>query len=1132
MKKLTLIAWLLCSVLLCRASAERYAASSRLAEGTWLKISVTETGIYCLNYSDLKKKGIDPSKAQVYGYGGALLAEDFTQAYIDDLPAVPVWRDESKQRLVFYAVGPCNWRYDSSKKMYVRTLNHYSTKGYYFVGESRETLLTPELQSVTAAAAETVTAYTEFRLHENDLYNIGKTGRECYGEDFSSVTSQTFSFDVCDLLSTETSKLLVDFAARNTVSSSLSVTLGETIAGTAVFSAISADNSYTYAFGGQVMKSFTPEEGITSLKIGLTYRPGNGTVKAAHLNNIQLNLRRALKMDGDVLLFRDPASVASGAVCRFAVENADARTIVLDVTDPLCVKQMDAAYSNGTLSFTADASSLKEYAAVRLDGSLTKVKIEGAVPNQDLHAAAQAELVIITAAEFIAQAEELAEAHRSHDGIHAHVFTAEEVYNEFSSGTPDATAYRRLMKMFYDRARSEDDRPQSLLLFGDGVYDNRMVTNAFRHASNPPAKLLVYESEESLEGTASFVSDDYFGFLDDNEGTRPAQDKLDIGVGRFPVRTTEEADIAVEKSIRYMNDTDRGVWKNTVCFLADDGDGNTHAGHANALADLLTERHPEFIADKIFVDAYERVSTVSGSTAPGAHTRFMDLLTSGLLMLNYSGHGSTTSWTAEGLLTIQDIRNMKNTRLPLWVTATCDFCRYDDAESSGGELVFLNANGGAAALVTTTRLVYSGPNFTLNKAFISNVFTRKNGRRPTLGEVMCLTKQSAELQNDRNKLSFALIGDPALKLGYPEYRAEVTAINGHSADPLRPDTAESRSLVCIEGEILDPDGERAERFNGYVYPTVFDAEVEAQTLGNEGNDPFFYTDRSNILYKGKATVRNGRFSFSFIVPDDQSYAYSNGLINLYACTESGPASDGLDAEAQGVFEDFILGGTKKDGQSSAQGPSIALYLNDTLYREGESVNATPTLIARLSDPDGLNTSGNGIGHDIVLTVDDGEPYILNDHYESDLNSYTAGSVYYPLPTLEQGEHSLTLKAWDMQNHSSVKGLCFTVDENRQPSVGAVEFFQSAEKAWFGFTHDRPQRWLSVTLTVYDLSGRLIWRQSTDMYNQTNDGAYIEWDYTGEGGRKVGNGLYICRLSAVTDEGCEALTARKIIVSTQ
>ncbi len=1103
----------------------RYAAESVLAKGKWVKISVPESGIYRLSYDRIKKMGLNPANVQIYGYGGALLSEDFSQKYRDDLPVVPIYKDEANKQVLFYAQGTCQWEYNSKNRMYQRVLNHYSTKACYFVGEREGGSLLSEYEELsdnTSVTYETA-HYTDFMLHESEDYNLGATGRDCFGEDFSSNSEQEFLFDAEGASTDEYSRIYVRFAANSPSTSRCQIYVNDQTVGTMNYAAISADNTYTLAKATETASDFVPDAN-GQIRVRIQYNANGATPKAAHLDHIVLNVRKKLQLNQDVLLFRDPQSIGNQK-SRFILKGADASTLIFKCSQD-GITRIPSQYSDGELRFETSTLSLEEFAAVRLNGKIPEPSVIGKVANQNLHGLDAQDFLIITHEDFYDLAEKLAEAHRNMDGLRVKVVTAEQIYNEFSSGTPDATAYRRFVKMFYDRADTEDDMPQSLLLFGDGVYDNRMITHTFRNSPSNPAKLLVFESKESLEATSSYVSDDYFGFLDDTEGTSHNTDRLDIGIGRFPVRTRAEAEIAVDKSINYMKNKDKGTWKNTLCFMSDDGDNNSHIQHADNLAQLVKNGHPEFMINKIYVDAFERVSTASGTTVPDANQRFNDLLSSGLLLLNYSGHGSTTTWATESLLTIRDIRSMQNNRLPLWVTATCDFCRYDDFESSGGELVFLNGNGGAIALITTTRVVYSGPNYTLNRELLSNLFSKQNGKRLTLGQVLCRTKQSNALKSDQNKLNFALIGDPALRLAYPELTARITGINGHGIREDFPDTIQAMSTVTMEGEILDSDGSAASGFDGIVYATVFDAENQARTLGNSGNDVFEYADRSQKLYCGKASVHNGRFSFSFIVPKDLSYSFEKGQINLYAYDSQN------DIEAQGVFDGFVLGGTSESERTDSEGPEIQLYLNDRTFQNGGKVNQTPTLIAVLSDPDGLNTSGNRIGHDLSLIVDGGKTVTLNQYYESDMDNWTSGSVYYHLGKLEDGWHTLQLKAWDMLNNSSTATVRFEVNHKEQPTLDNLELWQDGQNAWFSFTHDRPEVWMDAELQIYDLMGRLQWKRALSIMNRDNNGESIEWDYDSLNGGKVPDGLYLCRLSIRIGDREQASISKKIMVRRQ
>nr|MBQ5605299.1 type IX secretion system sortase PorU [Bacteroidales bacterium] len=1108
-----------------REAASRYASQSVMREGKWQKISVTKNGIYSLSYKDLEKMGFDPDKVQVYGYGGHLLEENFGKTerpYFDDLPKVAMYRNDKQGYLLFYAKGLQRWVYDAALGMFVRELNHYSNEAFYFLGETSDAQCLMQHAPEAGEADKISRHYTEFILHENDWTNLGLTGRECYGESFVSAAQQTFSFDLGPhYVKEENASLLVEFVARNTASSTCVINLNNKHIGNLNFNGIPLSDNYTYGTLQRLHKKFNNEE--AQLNINLQYRNGGSTPKAAYLDKITLNVRKKLNGDAAVLLFRDPQSVTPGSCVEYRIANASDEAIVLDLSNDQYPQIVPTYWQEGELCFRASAESLKEFALVDLTANLPSPKKQGKVANQNLHGLGAQDLVIIAHSDFMQEAESLAQAHRQYSHLRCVVLDAEQVYNEFSSGTPDATAYRRLMKMFYDRAATDEDLPKSLLLFGDAVFDNRLKTNGLNYNSSRPNKLLCYQSKESLIGTQSYVSDDYFAFLDDNEGAILPQDKMDIGVGRFPVRTKQEAQTAINKSINYLKNKDKGPWKNAVCFLGDDLDNNTHTEHADALADIVRLSHPEFTINKIYVDAFNRENAASGSKTPDANRRFKQLLSQGLLMLNYSGHGSTTAWTEEGLLSITDIKEMKNTRLPLWVTATCDFCRYDDISTSGGEQVFLNENGGAIAMVTTSRVVYSEPNFRLNKAFIQEVFKKEKGERLSLGEIMCHTKQSSSLYNDRNKLNFALIGDPALKLCYPDYQIEITSIDSIPVDASKPSTLKALSLVSMQGRILDSQGNLAENFDGIIYPSVYDCEETAYTLGNNGNDVFPYSERNKILYSGKASVKQGYFDFSFIMPKDLSYSNKSGLVNLYAHSLDG------NTEAQGVFEDFIVGGSNNDAAKDSIGPSIRLFLNDTLFCDGGNTNLNPTLIAFLQDSSGLNTSGNSIGHDLMLSIDGEQKFNLNQYYESDIDSYVSGKLSFNLPELTEGYHQLTLKAWDMQNNSNQASLSFYVKKNEPSKLFDIVFEQNQESAAFIFTHNRPQVWMNAELRVYDLSGRLQWQSNQSMINKDNHGERIEWNYIGLNGLRIENGLYICHLIVQTNGKEEAVISRKIVV---
>jgi len=1122
-------------------AGQTYASQSVLATGKWRKLSVTQSGIYRLTYEDIVKLGVNPAKVQVYGYGGKLLSEDFSKGdYMDDLPPVPLWKVtgsdgvfNSGDYLLFYAQGPVSWSPNSNYSLLTRTRNHYSDKAYYFLGERAEGSLQAQRTNTTLTPNRTVSTYTDLLLHEKELINMGElvknsgTGRELYGEDLYTNPRQSFSFTVDDIDTTALSTLLIEAAAYNSATSYANVHVNGVRMSPLSMAGLNTANSQNYTYGSSSSRTITFRPTSPTVKVDVEYMPyGNASTPRAYLNFIQLNLRRPLKATNTPYTFRDPGSVEVGGVATFQLAQASSNTLVFDVTDPVGMTLMEGNLEGSTFRFVASTATLREYACVNLDGNIPKPAIEGSVPNQNIHTH-QPDMVIIVPPAFREQALRLAQAHTDMDGLSVLLVTPEQVYNEFSSGTPDATAYRRMMKLFYDRATNEAELPDYLLLFGGGVYDNRMVSSAFANSSLKSNRLLTYQSVESLDGTLSFVTDDYFGFLDDNEGANLATARLDIGIGRFPVHTVQQAKDVVDKTLNYMKNKRKGPWKNRLLYLADDGDGNTHTSQAESLASSVEIIFPQFMVNRIYVDAYKKISQASGLTIPDGSNHFLELLDMGLLMVNYTGHGSTTEWAEEKILTQRMAKEMVNSCLPLWVTATCDFTRYDAPDESGGETVFLNPRGGAIALFTTTRIVYSSNNFVLNQRFTDNIFSRRNGKRNTLGEIMYLTKRSDVMRNDRNKLSFALIGDPAMKLAYPEYAVKVTHVNGKPVSTAI-DTFQALQTVTVEGEVYAEDGRFAETFNGLVHPTVLDAPSQVKTLGSNGADIFTYYDRTKVLFSGKDSVVNGRFRFSFVVPKDIQYSYKQGRINLYVCDNASLN------EGHGYFDQFALGGTYAQVTPDTTGPSIRLFLNDTTWTPKQAVNERPTLIAKVSDEGGLNTSGHGIGHDFQLIIDEDpqQVYSLNSYYTADVGSYNAGSVQFVLPTLTPGRHHLSFRAWDVQNNASIQHLTFTVKPGEDPMLSNLVAVRQADRYLFRFNHNRPDVPVTVKMTVLSLMGQRCWEESTTMQAGQWQSDVLEWNLSDTKGRKVPGGVYLCRVQVTDATGGESMIAEKIQVLPQ
>lgn len=1099
------------------ADSSRYASESVLNSGKWVKIQVAEDGIYKLTAADLKKMGFSNlDKVAVYGYGGWPLDEDFSTTYIDDVPEVAVWR--SADYLLFYGKGPRKWEYSSSDKSFIHTNNPYSNYGYYFVTEKETTGRTMEKAASAAGATLQVTTFDDYVLHEEELVSVNSSGRELYGESFTSTLSRDFTISVPGITNDE-GKATLSFISRGNGTITMNVDGNALISG----SVSVPSDEYEVARELYRERAWMADKGET-VKVNIGYSTTGH--KNVHLNYFRLQMKRQLKVYDNYTFFRSLS--ARGNASRFVIQGADASTLVFDVTDGVNPQQMETSLNGTELSFSIPASaSLREFVVVKPSQIKAPVTV-GEVANQNLHALPQQDMIIIAQPNFTTQAERLAEAHRTKDNLTVRVVTPESIYNEFSSGTPDATAYRRFMKMFYDRQTSEADAPKYLLLFGDGSFDNRKLTSAWKSV-DMSNMLLTYQTENSLS-SQSYVIDDYFGFLDDADNKKSLQNKkLCLGIGRFPIRTVEQATQMVDKVISYMENKNTGSWKNNLCFMADDGsntDGfmTEHMEFADQLAGYVESEHPEFLVNKLYYDAYKKDMTAG--TYPDVRSGLQKLLKDGLLLFNYTGHGGTTALSDEKVLTQTDINQFTYTHLPVWVTATCDFTRFDDLNTSAGEDVFLNKSSGGIALFTTVRVAYSRPNFPINDNVIRNLFERNNGRRRTLGEVMQATKNTL---SSVYKLGFCLIGDPAVKIAYPEFGMKVTTVNGQSVDG-NSISFKALEKITVEGEVLDASGQLVTDFTGIVNPTVKDSKVTVTCLKNSNKDDspaFTFTDYPNTIFIGNDSVRNGKFSFTFTVPKDISYSNLQGKMNLYAVdTESGN-------EAQGNFDNFIVGGTSDTAETDTIGPEIrALYLNDTTFVDGGQVNTTPYFVAELWDKSGVNITGSSVGHDMMLVIDESTvlSYNLNSYYELLLGEDGTGIVKFPIPALEPGKHTAEFWVWDILNNSTVRTFTFEVVEGLKPFLFDVIATPgiAREQVTFHLMHNRPESRMRVGIMVYDLAGRQLWKHEESGTSGLFENYTVSWDLT-SGGARMRPGVYIYRAAISTDNSKDATKARKFII---
>lgn len=1101
-----------------------FVSNSALSSGKWIKIGVTQSGIYKITYENLAAWGINnPANANIFGYGGAMLPENFLENKFDDLPQLSVYKQKGNDGvfrpgdyILFYAQGPQSWKYDSSNKIFKRILNPYSTIAYYFISSDVGTeKLIQNKTAVGATATTIVTEYLDRQIHETETTNIISSGKEWYGETYNHLTNRDFSFSFNNISASKAATVTADAAAKAGSITSLSIGQNNSYLGGLSFSAI---GEYDGAKDSNANFSFTPNN--SEITINTTFYGSNGN---AWLNYITVNAYRNLILSESAQFFRCPDIVANNQIAEFQIQG-NGGYLIWDISNHTNIQGLASNFSNNNYSYTDSASVLKEYVAVNPAAQYpTPAKIAD-VANQNLHAMPQTNFVIIASPEFVTQATALAKKHEQVDGISTLVVTPEQIYNEYSSGTPDATAYRWFMKMFYDRAQTSNEQPQSLLLFGDGTYDNRTLETKNAKVN----KLLTYQASTSLNEINSYVCDDYFGLLNDNDGGNISSNQIDIGVGRIPASTADQATSMVEKIAEYMDNSQNGYWKNLICYLADDISpedhfDTLHIGQSNQLANYIEKNYSNFQTKRIFLDSYTQEVQASGESYPLAKEKLFNLINSGVFLINYTGHGSTEGLANEKIISRSDAINLYNKILPVFVTATCSFSRFDNTQSSAGEELFMNPHGGAIGLFTTTRTVYANSNYELNKSFNKFAYNLENGKGLSLGEIMKRTKN--DRAGDANRLSFTLLADPALRLPIPSNKITISEVSSNSNTVA--DTIQALSTVTIKGQISDQNSNKLSQFNGIITANIFDKSVKTTTLANNGGQNYTYKDWKNLVFSGRAEVQAGEFSLSFLVPKDIAYNYGKGRINLYA-------NDDINKlEANGYYNEITIGGTKSDFLFEYNGPQINMQLNSNSFRNGSTVDPSSVLYAQLYDENGINAGGYSIGHDISISLSN-EPnnsIILNEYYKTNLGDFRSGTLEYKLPLLENGDYSLKMKAWDVLNNSGEQSIQFKVKDSKIPELNNCYAAPNPATDYvrFVFKHDQPLSKLKMSVDIINLNGELLWTHSKTDYFENND-AYIEWDLIGHTGKKMNKGLYIYRINIESEEdGIIASEANKLLV---
>ena len=1114
-----------------------WVAQSVLTSGDWFRVSVEKSGMHKLTYEQLEEIGLqNPASVRVYGSGALLLPEDFSTGHLDDLQSVPIYMHKGSDGLfgpgdhiLFYAQGAVSWEYNQDELMFIHQLHKFSWKGYYFLTDDMGTVHPPEnVEMTTETPTHTVSEYDYRDYFEEETYNLINSGKEWYGDNFNVNLEENYPFNIQGRVSGETVNIRVVAAARSNVSSSFMVYSNNDLLGSIQNSGTDLSNyTATYAYETGKVFSYMPQQ--DDVTVTLVYERPNSNSEG-WLNSISINGRSKLNLAGPELAFRESRSVGAGNISEFRLENSNSNTVIWEITDPDLPGNISHTLTGSTARFKLATDHIREFIAFNVNGSFPSPGYSGegvgAMENQNLHGLQHPDMIILTPEIFLEQAQELADHRESNDGLDVAVVLQQQVFNEFSSGTPDVSAIRNFMKMFYDRSGGSEVYCRYLLFLGDGSYDNRNSDDK----ENNPNLLLTYQSDNSLSPTRSYVSDDFFGLLDTDESMYSGM--LDIGIGRLPVSTVQEASDLVNKIISYSDVDKQGEWRNQICFIGDDEDSNIHMRQAEELATYVKENYPAYNINKIYLDAYPQEDLATGPRYPDVTRAINDQMNRGALIINYTGHGGPGGLAHEKILTTNDINSWSNRNmLPLFMTATCEFSRYDEYDhkqdqevTSAGEEVLLNTGGGGIGLFTTTRLVYSGPNHVLNEKFYEVVFEKdENQRNYRLGDIIVYSKNNTG--PGINKRNFTLLGDPSMRLVYPQHRVVTDSINSQHINVLH-DTLSAFQWVTVSGHLESQNGTFMNDFNGKVYPLVFDKEKRVETLSNDDDPVWSFKTRNNVLYSGKATVTDGRFNFGFYVPKDINYAFGTGKISYYS-------NDTL-VDAHGSCDAFYVGGIGSENASDAVPPLIDLFINDSLFTQGGITDANPTLLVYVTDNFGINTTGNGIGHDLTATLDDDRinAILLNEFYQANTNSYNSGSIRYPYSNLEPGRHNITVKIWDIHNNSAESSLEFVVMKSEKMLLEALFNYPNPffESTWFNIEHNRPDRDLRLVLTIYNLSGEMVSIIDRQIYSPGYRLEPVMWDGTSGGGKRLAGGVYVYSATLSTEEGEVATESGKLIIT--
>lgn len=1081
-----------------------HAQPSVLSTGDWHKLAVEKEGVYKINYDLLKKMGlnpasINPSNIRMYGNEGGMLPQANAAPRPDDLQEIAIMivgeedgKFDKNDYILFYAQSAHAARLNATRGVYYYEKNLYADRNFYFL-----TLSSATGKRIGVAADEgdgtVVSTFDDYVFHEVDDYNELKSGRDWFGERFDVNPVQTFEFALPGMVQGSTATLVSDVMGQTYSAASFDVFVNNAKVRTQNISTIT---SAKYDYKGADRRDTIAVDMVSAespLRIKYQFNKGASGRSIGFLDYFLFSFKRTLALYNDQTIFASIESLQN-TTSKFQIADASSDVMVWDITDHYNVVRQ-AGISAGGFTFSTTTGTLKKFIA--FNGKTLVPAFDSKVPAQNLHGQPTPNLLIVTHPAFLSEATRLANHRTQHSGLSVLVVTTDQVYNEFSSGRQDVSAIRDFAKHLYQKSAGV---LQNLLLIGRGSYDykDRLTNNT----NFVPA----YESRESHAPLLSYSSDDFFAMLDDNEGRwgeDPIENNyLDIGVGRLPVRTLQEATNVVSKLITY--DTEKkqySSWRKELVFVADDGDGNLHTSQSNQLAQYVDANYAAYNTRKVFLDAYAQIAQPGGETSPEMKKAIVRNLDRGALVMNYTGHGGERLWAQEKIFDDFLMNELDNSVLPLFVTATCAFGRQDDPfEISGAESCLTRASAGVIALVSTGRDVNSGTNFELNFAFFEAFFEKENNAPLTLGEIFRRTKNNSTTGvANRN---FSLMGDPSMTLAIPRQDIQISSIKTQNDS----DTLKALSTVVVTGTILNTDGEQDTAFDGFVEGTLFDKETDFTTLGNE-NAPFNYSQWYNALFRGRASVEEGQFTMSFVVPKNIAYATGYGKFSFYA------ADPQREKDATAGSVDFVIGKSETDPASDNAPPAVAAFIGDTTFVNGGYANSNTTLVVQLSDESGINISTYGIANSLIAELDASSIYQLSDFYLAALDDFTTGWVHFPLHNLEPGRHTITVYAWDTHNNPASATVEFVVAD---ANAMAIETFGNypnpfGERTTLYFTHNRSGEDLEASISIHDVAGNTIKTATFLIKESPYLVNLLEIEKAGDLGKKLPGGLYLARL---------------------